>query len=164
MRICPACNHENLDGSDQCEACGISLTLEDTNPEYGLRSESKVQDSLKKAGLTQALCFSPRAPLDEVIAAMRKSDHGCILLVEGENLEGILTERDILRKVNREGIDLHELSTQAFMTPRPECLTQDDSISFALNKMAVGNFRQVPVKTETGFAVFSVRDALNYLF
>jgi CBS domain-containing protein len=36
------------------------------------------------------------------------------------------------------------------MTPDPECLTPDDDIAYALNKMAVGGFRHIPLVDEYG--------------
>lgn len=114
--------------------------------------------------------LKPRAPLtltpeDSVAAAwglMREHRVGCILVVEDERLVGILTERDLLFKVDGQESD-HRL--RELMTPDPETLSPDDPIVFALNKMSVGGFRHVPLVDEHGrpLGVVSVKDVVNYL-
>jgi len=67
------------------------------------------------------------------------------LTLEDEKLGGILTERDILLKVTGKGYDLDLTTIDEFITPNPESVTSDDPVAYALNKMYVGGFRNVPV-------------------
>ena len=50
------------------------------------------------------LSVEPQLPLTEVAKRMAAKDVGAVLVIEGKELVGILTERDILRAVAR-GID-----------------------------------------------------------
>jgi CBS domain-containing protein len=77
---------------------------------------------------------------------------------------GIFTERDILRRVIRTGIDL-ERPVEEVMTPDPETLSLDDGIAFALNRMAVGGYRNLPIVDESGkpLSVLSQREVVGYI-
>ena len=87
------------------------------------------------------------------------------MIAEGDDFQGIFTERDVLHRLGKEEIDLDDIEIKNVMTPSPEVLKETDSIAFALNMMAMGNFRHVPVRTAEGkYSVFSVKDALRYFF
>jgi CBS domain-containing protein len=51
------------------------------------------------------------------------------------------------------------------MTPDPETLSVDDGIAFALNRMTVGGFRNVPIVDDAGapLAILSQRDVVAYI-
>ena len=112
----------------------------------------------------------PRAPLaltpnDSVEAAwhlMREHRIGCVLVVEDARLVGILTERDLLMRVDG---PRSERPLRDVMTPNPETLSPDDPIVYALNKMSVGGFRHVPLVDAAGHpvGVVSVKDVVNYI-
>ena len=87
---------------------------------------------------------------------------GCVLVVDDDRLTGILTERDLLLKM--EGADLAE-SVARFMTPDPETLQLDDPIVWALNRMAVGGYRHVPLVDDEGrpVGILSVKDIVHYI-
>src|SRR5207247_2463957 len=85
---------------------------------------------------------------------MREHRIGCVLVVEGERLVGIVTERDFIMKLGQADAG-RPLSD--FMTPDPEVLSPDDPIVYALNKMSVGGFRHVPLVDEARRPVGDVR-------
>src|SRR5262249_15537768 len=92
--------------------------------------------------------LDPRIPLVlPPTAIMREHRVGCVLVVEGEPLTGILTERDLLLKLD--GATL-TAPVRALMTPEPEVLAMEDPIAYALNKMSVGGFRHVPLVDREG--------------
>jgi CBS domain-containing protein len=99
-----------------------------------------------------------------VLALLARRDIGCALVVRDDTLLGIITERDVLMKI---GVNLDEYGgrpVEEFMTPAPETLLATDPIAFALNRMAVGWYRHVPIEKDgkpTG--VISARDVLGYL-
>ena len=104
----------------------------------------------------------PGASVREAIRVMREHRIGCVLVVEGERLAGIITERDLLLKLdethfNRPIGDL--------MTRDPEVLTPEDPIVYALNKMSVGGFRHVPLVDEAQrpVGIVSVKDIIDYI-
>ena len=104
----------------------------------------------------------PGASVRDAIRTMREHRIGCLLVVEGDRLVGILTERDLLLKVD-EG-DLSR-PVRELMTEDPEVLTPDDPIVYALNKMSVGGFRHVPLidRGRRPVGIVSVKDIVDYL-
>jgi CBS domain-containing protein len=114
--------------------------------------------------------LQPRAPVglgpDESVEAawrlMREHRIGCVLVVEDGRLVGILTERDLLMRVDgpRSACPVRDV-----MTPEPETLSPDDPIVYALNKMSVGGFRHVPLVDAAGqpVGVVSVKDVVDYI-
>ena len=75
------------------------------------------------------------------------------ILVEREGVPvGIFTERDLMRRVVAAGIGL-DRAIEEVMTPDPETLGLDDGVAFALNRMSVGGFRNIPIVDENGAVV-----------
>ncbi|HZP40138.1 MAG TPA: CBS domain-containing protein [Candidatus Binatia bacterium] len=104
------------------------------------------------------------ATVREAIRLMREHRIGCILVADGadEPLRGILTERDLLLKLDEGELDG---SVADLMTPDPEVLRLEDPIVYALNKMSVGGFRHVPLVDARRVAVgiVSVKDIIDYI-
>src|SRR5262249_6391816 len=154
---CPACGFDNLQGADDCVECYTSLTAESLSVPRGALS-----DPIKKSGLREPITVKPTTSVLDVVQLMKKKKMGCALVVENVDLLGMFTERDILRNVSDPNADLEHLEVNQVMTPAPEVLNETESISLALNKMAMGNYRHVPVRREDGsYTYFSVRDALR---
>jgi CBS domain-containing protein len=105
------------------------------------------------------------ASIADAIRLMKEHRIGCALVVEGERLTGIVTERDILLKVLGTDMDVEHTPVERVMTPDPEALSPDDGIVFALNKMSVGGFRHVPLIDAQGrpVGIVSVKLIVDYI-
>ena len=110
-----------------------------------MKEAVKIQDPISTMTLTKPLIIDLGTSLRHVLDKMQDSKSNCILTLENEKLGGILTERDILLKVTGKGYDLDLTTIDEFITPNPESVTRDDPVAYALNKMYVGGFRNVPV-------------------
>jgi len=106
------------------------------------------------------LTAEPGLRLMEVAERMVSRDVGAVLVLEGDRLAGILTERDVLRAVAR-GIDENTVVGD-WMTPDPETLEPDESTRQAAVLMIHGGFRHLPV-VEGGEIVgmLSIRDLMR---
>ena len=102
-------------------------------------------------------------PLLEAITAMNDAHTGCVLVTEGDRLVGILTERDILKKVVGQ-LDL-DSPVERIMTLNPETVEMDDSIAHVLNKMHIGGYRHIPVldRQSRPVGVVSMRDFVKFI-
>lgn len=109
------------------------------------------------------ICVHPETPLRGAITAMNDARIGCALVMEGDRLVGILTERDILKKVVGQ-LDL-DSPVERIMTQNPETVGMDDGIAYALNKMHVGGYRHIPVLDRQGrpVGVVSMRDFVKFI-
>src|SRR5438477_10477753 len=87
---------------------------------------------------------------------------GCQLVVTNNQLVGIITERDLLLKLEQGDLDR---PVSQLMTPDPEVLGLADPIAYALNKMSVGGFRHIPLVDATGrpVGIVSVKDIVDYI-
>jgi CBS domain-containing protein len=102
--------------------------------------------------------------IKQAIQVMLDRNLGAVLVEREGKAVGIFTERDILRRVIRTGIDL-ERPVEEVMTPDPETLSPNDGITFALNRMAVGGYRNIPIVDEAGkpLSVLSQREVVAYI-
>ncbi|WP_428262426.1 CBS domain-containing protein [Haliangium sp.] len=107
------------------------------------------------------------APDDPVTAAASAMTDkwDCVLVMEGDALVGIFTERDFLNRVAAEQRDPATTKMRDVMTPNPEALRTHDSIAYAINRMVVRGFRNVPVTDGNGkvVSVIDVRDVMSHL-
>jgi CBS domain-containing protein len=142
---CPACGYENIAGEDDCARCGTSLTGADI-PVPHTRFESRLVSGPLSGLASQAPLMVPRElPVSEAIETMRSEAVDAVLVVDRGRLVGIFTERDALLKLA--GRSLIGLTIGDVMTRDPVVLREDDSVAVAINKMAVGGFRHIPLVT-----------------
>ena len=162
--LCPHCGHMNLGGADLCEECSQDLTHESLpKPTEGLQKQI-MGESVKRLKIDQPLGTSPETLILDAIHEMQDHHIGCLLVLENQKVVGILTERDILNKVAGKQADLRKLKVREVMTANPVILKEEDSIAFALNKMAVGGFRHIPVVVKgLPIGIISIRNVLRYL-
>jgi CBS domain-containing protein len=118
----------------------------------------KVSDLMTKAAVTDA----PDDTLAEAAAKMRSQQTGSLLVMEGETLAGIVTERDVLKVVGAgqdpKAVALHDVMTKDVVTIRP-----DESVQDAARIMFDHWFRHLPVTTGDGrvAGIISLRDLLS---
>jgi CBS domain-containing protein len=99
-------------------------------------------------------------PLAEVARKMVAREVGAVLVLDGERLAGILTERDVLRAVARGIRD--DAVVRDWMTTDPETIEPDETTQHAATLMMHGGFRHLPV-VEGGHVVgiLSIRDLMR---
>jgi CBS domain-containing protein len=87
-------------------------------------------------------------PDDTVLAAlgvMAEHDIGAVLVLEGEELAGILTERDYARKVVLVGRSSKDSPVRAIMTADVVCVPPDRTIEDCMALMTEHRVRHLPV-------------------
>lgn len=139
--------------------------LEDTSAAQRVLDESALREPISLLQPPTPVCAQRGDRIGDVVQSMQRHHIGCILVLEGERLAGIFTERDLLRDVVGSGIDLDREPIERFMTEAPETLRPTDPIVFALNKMSLGGFRHVPLVDDSGrpVGVISVKDIVDYI-
>ncbi len=98
------------------------------------------------------------ATVAEAAQVMSIGHVGAALVVEGDTLHGIFTERDIVRALAAEH-DAAGHAVTAWMTKDPVTMAPDASIAEALDRMLDAGFRHIPI-TEGGrlLGIVSLRD------
>jgi len=160
--ICPVCQYRNFVGDDLCENCGADLRASDTpEPATGFHGRM-LGIHLDELGAPAPELVGPDEDVADVIERMHRDRIDCLLVTEGGNLVGIFTDRDALIKLAGHGPEHRPISE--LMTRDPVVLRQDDTIAIAINKMAVGGFRHVPiVDGKRPVAVVSARDVFRHI-
>jgi len=110
------------------------------------------------------LRIRPQQTVAEAVELMRREGVGCVLVCEGERIMGILTERDLLRRVLAPGKPL-TVPVAECMTANPVAVHPKESIGAAIRRMEEGGYRHLPVVDELGRAkgVLSVKQIVRYL-
>jgi len=96
----------------------------------------------------------------EAAALMTELNIGALVIVDEKAIIGILTERDIMRKVVAADINPHQTSIADVMTHNPDTVTGDCTAQQALRMMTERGYRHLPIVTDDGkpCAMVSVRD------
>ena len=164
MISCPDCGHENIPGADTCEECGQSL-IALSKPTASTELEKHLtKDRIEVLQPKSPLTVAPDMPVKEVLQMMAKKSIGCVFIVDGDELQGVFSERDALMRLGAEASLLGKRPISEFMTSSPCSLGSRDKIAFALQKMDVGGYRHVPITTDgTLTGVISIRDILSYM-
>lgn len=160
--ICPACGFDNIQGADNCENCDADLRAADI-PAPGNAFEARlVAAPLSALGAPQPLTTTPETTIADAVRLMQEASVGCLVVERDGVVRGILTERDCVLKLSQAGLD--GMTVGEIMTPDPVVLRPDDSLAVAINKMAVGGFRHIPL-VENGHAtgIVSARDLFRYI-
>lgn len=123
-----------------------------------------LSDTIEKLEPPEPLIVKPDSTIKEAVELMIKHGHGSVLVVDSEELVGIFTERDLLKRVVRTRLDVNTNKISEVMTSEPQSLSGSDSIAYALNRMAVHSIRHIPIITDSKVSGFiSVRGMLKYI-
>lgn len=141
--LCPVCRHDNFEGDDYCENCGADLAGSDI-PEAAVDFEGRLLgEHLDSLGLRAPAAIDVGESIPSALARMRSDGADCLLVTENGRLAGIFTERDGVLKVAGHAGEASCVGD--VMTADPVVLRHDDTLAVAINKMAVGGFRHIPI-------------------
>jgi len=163
---CPACGYDNLIGSDVCDNCGADLAGRDV-PEAptsfrGPLLGEHLDELMQELNVGEPDVLDASADVDAAVQVMHAKGSDCVLVVEAGRLVGIFTDRDAVLKVAGRPVTARPIAD--YMTRDPVVLRHDDTIAVAINKMAVGGFRHIPI-VEDGVptGVVTARDVFRHL-
>src|SRR3981081_3267787 len=106
------------------------------------------------------LTVEPTTSLSEAALAMTERGVGAALVLTGEHVSGILTERDVLRAVATGPVEGTHVA--AWMTRDPETVDVSESLGQAAAIMIHGAFRHIPVLDGGRAAgIVSIRDLMR---
>jgi len=141
--LCPVCRHDNFEGEDSCTNCGADLSASDLPQPAQDFHDTILGDHLDALGIGTPRMIPPTTPVTEAIREMHAQNTDCLLVTDEGMLIGIFTDRDAVVKVAGKVADAFDV--RDFMTPDPVVLRPEDTIAVAIHKMAIGEFRHIPV-------------------
>ncbi len=124
--------------------------------------EKPVAEVLSKNSFLHVL---PTDTVEKIVLILQKEKQSAVLVIQHEQLLGIVSKRDLLRRTAGSELKLSHLKALDVMTANPEIVRATDPLAFAVNKMAMGGFRHLPVLSEEGnpIGIISIQDVLSYL-
>jgi CBS domain-containing protein len=109
---------------------------------------------------TTLLTVDATETLTAAAAQMDARGVGAVLVLNGERLTGILTERDVLRAVATGGVE--GTNVGAWMTHDPDTVGPDERPGHAAAIMLHGGFRHLPVLDgDKAVGIISIRDLMR---
>lgn len=102
------------------------------------------RDILEKKGRA-IWSVRPEAPVYEAIESMADHGAGALLVMDGDRLLGIVSERDYARKVILEGRSSKDTPVSAIMTSRVVYGTLDTTIEQCMAVMTEQRIRHLPI-------------------
>jgi CBS domain-containing protein len=103
-------------------------------------------EEIRSVMVSPVFTCAPSDNLKGVVKSMSEKKISCILAVN-ENREptGILTERDILRRVVAAGVNIDSATVESFMTADPLTLTPGDTVYRALFLLSARGIKHLPL-------------------
>jgi CBS domain-containing protein len=92
--------------------------------------------------------IDPAAKLSAAIKILGERKIGAVLVMNQGKLEGILSERDIVRVLAERGARVLEEPVSTVMTRKVVSCRQADTVSGIMEMMTIGKFRHLPVVEE----------------
>lgn len=107
----------------------------------------------------------PETTIEETAHIMADHNIGIVIIADGQNaIEGVLSERDIIKAVAHHGADVCKHYVRAFMTKDVMTCTPDEHPHNVLVRMNDHNIRHMPVlKDDKLKGMISTRDIVRYL-
>ncbi len=97
-------------------------------------------------GKSRALCtIGPEARVFDALRLMAEKDVGALLVIEDDQLAGILSERDYARKVILQGKSSQDTPVREIMTERVVCVQPRNTVEECMALMTDKRVRHLPV-------------------
>ena len=90
----------------------------------------------------------PDAKLSAAVKILGERKIGAVLVMSQGRIEGILSERDIVRVLGERGAAVLEEPVSAVMTRKVVSCKQSDTVAAIMEMMTLGKFRHLPVLEE----------------
>lgn len=123
-----------------------------------------VQQILSAKASQQIITLSPEALVSEAVITLAQHRIGALVIsANGSHIDGILSERDIVRQLALEGGGVLERPVSSLMTRQIVTCSPSDSAHQVVEKMTKGRFRHMPV-VEGGLMVglISIGDVVKW--
>ncbi len=107
----------------------------------------RIADVLRTKGSAVAT-IDPDAPVSELLRALAEHNIGAIVVVGSSGVAGIVSERDVVRRLHEVGAELLSSSVSAIMTADVFTCSPSDTVDSLTVVMTERRFRHVPVLSD----------------
>ncbi|MEO6914477.1 MAG: CBS domain-containing protein [Chitinophagaceae bacterium] len=121
----------------------------------------KVSDILSRKGIT-IISITPATSVLEALRIMADRNIGSVMILDGSNFLGIMTERDYSRKVILKGKSSTDTSVSEIMTAQYPRVYISDTVEHCMELMSTHNIRYLPVfENDLPIGIISVSDLVK---
>jgi len=121
----------------------------------------KVADILSHKG-SRIVSVTPETTVLEALRIMAEQNMGSVMVLEGSQYLGIMTERDYSRKVILKGKSSTDTPVSEIMSRDFPAVSPNDTVEFCMQLMSDKNIRYLPVfDKETLCGIVSINDVVR---
>ena len=106
-------------------------------------------ESIREVMTPDPATCSPSDSALDAARAMSKGDFGAVVVEDGGEIRGILTDRDIVVRAVAAGEDPATTQIREICTTEPTTLSPDDSLDEAVEALRASHVRRLPVVEES---------------
>jgi CBS domain-containing protein len=93
----------------------------------------------------QVVSIGPDAKVSSAVKILSERRIGAVLVLAGGKIDGIISERDIVRELGARGPAILDEPVRAVMTTKVMTCRRNDTVASLMEKMTEGKFRHLPV-------------------
>jgi CBS domain-containing protein len=104
----------------------------------------KISDIVRHKG-SEVVTITPDDSVRDLLARLAEHNIGALVVVRGETVVGIVSERDVVRRLHHEGEQVLSATVGTLMTPTVITAGLDDSLDSLASAMTDNRVRHVPI-------------------
>jgi CBS domain-containing protein len=104
----------------------------------------KIADILRHKG-ADVVTIAPTDTVATLLASLAEHNLGALVVVDGDRVAGIVSERDVVRAAARDGGEVFELPVSQLMTTQVVSCTSSDPVASIAATMTDRRVRHMPV-------------------
>ncbi|HEY7048456.1 MAG TPA: CBS domain-containing protein [Jatrophihabitantaceae bacterium] len=104
----------------------------------------KISDILRHKG-SSVVTIAPPESVRDLLGRLAEHNVGALVVAEGDEVVGIISERDIVRRLNERGADILDLPVSELMTASVVSCSPDDDVDAIAGSMTELRIRHMPV-------------------
>jgi CBS domain-containing protein len=123
----------------------------------------KIRDLLNEKGY-EVVTVPPSFPIQDAMRLLVEHNIGSVVVAQEKVVEGILTERDILRLAAEDSANMASMKVEEVMTKDVVVALLDDSLDYVMEIMSMNRIRHLPIVDQGWMqGILSIGDVVNAL-
>jgi len=111
----------------------------------------------------QIISVSPSDKVSSAVQLLSQRKIGAVLVMSYDHIDGILSERDIVRVIGERGAGALDEDVSAVMTRKVIGCKPSDTVGAIMEKITTGKFRHLPViENEKVVGLISIGDVVKF--
>lgn len=111
----------------------------------------------------QVISVSPDTKVSAAVKILSERRIGAVMVMSGQKIDGILSERDVVRVLGERGAAVLEEPVRSVMTSKVITCHESDTVSAIMEVMTSGKFRHLPVvANERIVGLISIGDVVKW--